>query len=46
MERIIGSFEADERAMLADLLERLTTAIDDVVAEIEIETRTDPDRRL
>ena len=38
LERIIGSFEADERAMLADLLERLTTAIDDVVTELDVET--------
>ena len=38
MERIIGSFRADERAMLADLLERLTTAIDDVVTELDVET--------
>jgi DNA-binding MarR family transcriptional regulator len=45
MERIIGSFEADERAILADLLERLTTAIDDVVTELDAETHADTDRR-
>ena len=45
MERIIGSFEADERAVLADLLERLTTAIDDVVTELDAETHADTDRR-
>jgi DNA-binding MarR family transcriptional regulator len=38
LERIIGSFEADERANLADLLERLTAAIDDVVTELDVET--------
>ena len=37
LDRIIGSFQADERAMLADLLERLTTAIDDVVADLDAE---------
>ncbi len=36
MERIIGSFGATERAMLADLLERLTRAIDDVVTELDV----------
>jgi len=35
MERIIGSFEADERKQLADLLERLTAAVDDVVNELD-----------
>ena len=38
MERIIGSFHADERERLADLIERLTAAIDDVVTELDIET--------
>lgn len=40
MERIIGSFQAEERALLADLLERLTTAIDDVVTELDEENDT------
>ena len=35
MARIIGSFAPDERSQLAELLERLTTAIDDVVDELD-----------
>ncbi len=35
LKRIIGSFDAAERAQLADLLERLTTAVDDVVTELD-----------
>jgi DNA-binding MarR family transcriptional regulator len=35
MERIIGSFAPDERAQLADLLERLNNAVDDVVNELD-----------
>lgn len=38
MGRIIGSFEPDERAQLADLLERLNEAIDQVVDELHDET--------
>jgi DNA-binding MarR family transcriptional regulator len=34
MERIIGSFAPEERAQLADLLERLNNAVDDVVNEL------------
>ncbi len=37
MARIIGSFDAGERATLADLIERLTTAIDDVVSELDVQ---------
>ncbi len=42
MERIIGSFDPAERAALADLLERLTTAIDDVVTELAAEDDSTP----
>ena len=35
LERIIGSFAPDERAQLADLLERLNNAVDDVVNELD-----------
>ena len=35
--RIIGSFDSEERALLADLLDRLTAAIDTVVAELDVE---------
>lgn len=38
LARIIGSFEPDERAALADLMERLTAAIDRVVAELDVES--------
>lgn len=41
MARIVGSFEPDERAMLADLMDRLTAAIDDVVASLRDEHDTD-----
>jgi len=43
MERIIGSFAPDERGQLADLLERLTAAIDDVVDELDPDPDSDPD---
>lgn len=33
--QIIGSFDADERAQLADLMDRLIAAIDDVVATLQ-----------
>jgi DNA-binding MarR family transcriptional regulator len=35
MQRIVGSFAADERAQLADLMDRLTAAIDDVVSTLD-----------
>lgn len=37
MGRILGSFDPDERAHLADLMDRLTDAIDRVVAELQAE---------
>lgn len=43
MARIVGSFEPEERANLADLMDRLITAIDDVVATIEEDDRDDDD---
>jgi DNA-binding MarR family transcriptional regulator len=35
LEQIVGSFDAEERATLADLMERLTDAIDDVVVRLD-----------
>jgi DNA-binding MarR family transcriptional regulator len=37
MERIIGSFAPQEREVLADLMDRFTSAIDDVVAVLQEE---------
>lgn len=36
LERIIGSFAPHERAQLADLLERLNTAVADAVEELDV----------
>ena len=43
MERIIGSFEPHEREQLADLMDRFTSAIDDVVATLQEETDDEDD---
>lgn len=42
LEQILGSFEPQERATLADMLDRFTHAIDDVVQTLQDEHASDP----
>lgn len=41
--QIVGSFEPEERAQLADLMDRLIGAIDDVVASLQEDADSDAD---
>jgi len=43
MMRILSEFEPDERAQLADMLDRFVGAVDDVVAQLAAEDRSDAD---